>query len=174
MEKQDNPGHTVCNPPRAGCGLDRSHDWNGNSFFTTGMMKHGRIQLAPKKTPKSLSNSRGISAKRSLAFEINIINVSNSQTCHRIPTRQSRGTDEWNNLSQSNYLRNFQENQFCSLDSVFRSPLKCLGHSLWGRGWQTMAPPVSVYSLWAQNGFYNFKWLEKKLVHNVKFKFQCP
>lgn len=87
----------------------------------TGSKRHSQI---------TLQQPGHISQELSLHLKLIIINVSNSQACHRVPMRQSRGTYEWNNLSQPNYLKNFQENQFHSSDSIFLSPLKCLGYSL--------------------------------------------
>lgn len=85
----------------------------------------------PTKTSQiTLQQSGHISQQLSLHLKVIIVNVSNSQISRKIPTRQSRGTDKLNNLSQPSYLKDFQENQFYSLDNIFFSLLKCLAHSL--------------------------------------------
>lgn len=61
------------------------------------------IQLAQTETPKSCSKTTRAWKPRALpAFETNPVNVSNIQIHNRIASKQSRGTDECNNLSWPN------------------------------------------------------------------------
>lgn len=138
VEKQDNPGHTACKLPssRVWPGPQpwlkqkpiQTNKHNQPTNQTEAEWSRTEIQSKQQIPDDSLITS-ACKPRALLRLKLIIINVSNSQT-HTKSQPCKTEEHKWNNLCQPNYLKNFQENQFCSSDNIFFSPLKWLEYYL--------------------------------------------